>query len=231
MLKKNEAAPGDGAAPDDEHTENYNNFEPVSQRRYNLLDERVFNAFYKRWEIIEIRIIGAYGNDQLWEGYARGTVAGYFDDRDIFLSVVRALALSQKKYNVYFTLQIPDPRLIGRADNRLRANIQTTSDNNVRFYRWIPIDCDPVRPAGISASETELARAILLRNQIRDFILMTCDFKHVVTAVSGKRGACPHQTERRQGGQCRIHRLYQTVYRTCIRAVQYGSGRCGYYGL
>jgi hypothetical protein len=95
------------------------------------------------------------------------------------------MAISEQQSNVYFTLQVIDPRLIGRAFNRLKPTDQTTSDNNVRFFRWIPIDIDPVRPAGVSSSDSELHRAIEIRDMVRDWVVDTTDYAAPITAVSG----------------------------------------------
>lgn len=98
------------------------------------------------------------------------------------------MALQNQVNNIYFTLQVVDPRLIGRAYNKLKPSNLTTSDNNVKFYRWIPIDVDPVRPAGISSSDAELAKAIELRNIIRDYIVDTTGYAAPITAISGNGG-------------------------------------------
>ena len=99
-----------------------------------------------------------------------------------------SIAVKFQQSNIYFTLQIIDPRLIGRAYNKLKPTNQTTSDNNVIAYRWIPIDVDPKRPAGVSSSDSELKQAIEIRDIIRDYLLMTNRFKHIITAVSGNGG-------------------------------------------
>jgi hypothetical protein len=153
-----------------------------------LLQEEVFNQFVYDGEVIEVRIIGAYGKSSAWNGEsAKGTVSGYFDNFKSFSDSVN-LAIQLQQSNIYFTLQVIDPRLIGRAFNRLKPTSQTTSDNNVKYYRWIPIDIDPKRPAGVSSSESELQLAIETRDIILDYLLMTNRFKHIITAISGNGG-------------------------------------------
>ncbi|MBF0234849.1 MAG: hypothetical protein HQK65_17705 [Desulfamplus sp.] len=157
-------------------------------KRVSLLDEKVFNVFVRPGEVVEVRIIGANGKSPAWGNqFARGTVSGYFDDFELFRISVDS-AIQHQQSNIYFTLQVIDTRLIGRAFNRLKPSIVTTSDSNVTHYRWIPIDIDPKRPSGVSSSESELLKAITMRDLIRDYILMTGDFDHVLTAVSGNGG-------------------------------------------
>jgi len=45
------------------------------------------------------------------------------------------------------------PDLLARASNRVKAFAETTtSDSDILERRWMLVDCDPVRPAGISSS-------------------------------------------------------------------------------
>ncbi len=127
----------------------------------SLLQKEVFEDFVKPGEVTEVRAFIA-GKHQAWGNeFSRGIVAGYFDDFDLFSAAVKSLeALNHG--GIYFTLQVIDPRLIGRACNRMAVLKATTSDRDVLRYRWLPIDLDPVRPAGIPSSNAELAAAIAL---------------------------------------------------------------------
>ena len=152
--------------------------------KHNLLQEDVFNLFFKAGEVVEVRILKVWGNSPAWKGFAKGTVSGYFDN---FLSFKKAVfkAIQSQQNNIYFTLQIIDPRLIGRAYNKLKPTDLTTSDNNVMYYRWIPIDIDPERPSGVSSSDSELRSAIEIRDTIRDWIIDTTEYREIITAISG----------------------------------------------
>jgi hypothetical protein len=78
-----------------------------------------------------------------------GTVSGYFDD---FLTLAAAVARYDGQANSYFTLNEIDPRLIARANNRLRDRAKsTTADSDVLRRVWLPLDFDPMRPAGVAA--------------------------------------------------------------------------------
>jgi hypothetical protein len=89
----------------------------------------------------------------------RGTIAGYFDDAESLADAV--LAIDGTVPGVYLTLNPCKPALLARAANRLQERAQvTTSDADILRRRWLLIDFDPVRPAGISSTEREHGRAI-----------------------------------------------------------------------
>jgi hypothetical protein len=89
----------------------------------------------------------------------RGTISGYFDDVESLATAV--LALDGEVPGVYLTLNPCNPVLLARAANRLQERAQvTTSDADILLRRWLLIDFDPVRPAGISSNDREHGRAI-----------------------------------------------------------------------
>src|SRR5439155_3437167 len=62
---------------------------------------------------------------------------------------------------VYVTLNPCTPALLARSANRLTERAQqTTSDSDITQRCWLPIDFDPVRPAGISSTATEHDAAV-----------------------------------------------------------------------
>ncbi len=79
-----------------------------------------------------------------------------------------AMALSGKAEGVYFTLNPVNPALLARADNRVKPYAKhTTNDADILRRRWLPLDFDPKRPAGVSSTDQEhrlaLERAIECR--------------------------------------------------------------------
>jgi hypothetical protein len=89
----------------------------------------------------------------------RGTISGYFNDGEALANAV--LGLDGKVPGIYVTLNPCNPALLARAANRLQDRAQvTTSDANILRRRWLLIDFDPVRPAGISSTNHEHGRAI-----------------------------------------------------------------------
>src|SRR5258708_34551188 len=67
-----------------------------------------------------------------------------------------AVSYDGRAEGIYFTLNPVNPALIARASNRVKEYAEhTTSDNNIVKRISLPIDFDPVRPAGISSSNSE----------------------------------------------------------------------------
>lgn len=95
-----------------------------------------------------------------------GTVSGYYcDAHRAAHDVANKLARSGAE-GVYVTLNPINPIVMARADERLREYAKhTTSDDEIVRRRWLPLDFDPCRPSGISATEEE-AQAALVRAQI-----------------------------------------------------------------
>jgi hypothetical protein len=113
-------------------------------------------------DVIELRAIGV--RSRQWPSIT----SGYFVDREACANA--AVMLSPLAEGVYFTLNRINPALLARALNRLRGrddSSETTADHHVSRRLWLPIDCDPVRPKGISATEEErhwaLERAYAIR--------------------------------------------------------------------
>jgi len=99
------------------------------------------------------------------------TVAGYFDD----WAKLATAAVKLQARGIYVTLNPVQPALLARAHNRVRdlgAGDAATGDADIVARRWLPVDCDPARPAGISASAAEhelaLARARAIRDHLRE---------------------------------------------------------------
>jgi len=147
-------------------------------RRLSFLDPIVWNTFVNLGEVIEMRLIKFQG---------RSTMSGYFDCHDGFC---RAIRESEKLIHsgAYFTLQVIDPRLIGRSFNRLKQTDLTTADSNVLAYRWLPIDLDPLRPSGISSSDSELKAALELRDAVSEHVMQKMGFSAPIAAMSGNGG-------------------------------------------
>lgn len=119
---------------------------------------RAVKALRRPGEVAEIR---AFSN--------RGTTSGYFDD---FRELARCAAeLDDKGYQVYVTLNPVLPALLARSDNRVKTHLRaTTTDADIVKRTWLPIDLDPVRPSGISASEAEKRIATERANEIKGYL-------------------------------------------------------------
>jgi hypothetical protein len=113
-----------------------------------------------------------------------GVVAGYFDDHAALAAAIEAADTKYRAAGVYYALNRIDPALLGRACNRLKERAEyTTADNNVLWRRWLPIDLDSARPAGISSSDEEHAEAIQRARVISED--MTSEWGRPILADSG----------------------------------------------
>jgi hypothetical protein len=113
-------------------------------------------------DVIELRAIGVRGRQ--WPS----VTSGYFTDREA--CACAAVQLSPLAEGVYITLNRINPALLARALNRARGRDEpsdTTADHHVVRRLWLPIDCDPVRPKGISSTDAERALAVARAETIR----------------------------------------------------------------
>jgi len=180
----------------------------MKPEKLTLSNKNAFETFCRPGEVVEVRILNAYGKHKAWGGgFAKGVVAGYFDDHEAFVNSVKAVNGTDHG-GIYFTLQKIDNRLLGRAFNRLKPSIQTTSDNDVQAYRWLFIDIDPVRPSGISSSADELQQAHDKAQQVIAW-LSAQGFSKPVMAMSGN-------------GIHLLYRLHETpANESTIKFIQY----------
>ena len=114
-------------------------------------------------DVVELRVLEArttsYRNPHV--------ESGYFDD---WGKLVEAAATIGKAKGWYVCLNPVNPALLARAANRIRpvGKEPTTSDSDILQRRWLPIDLDAVRPAGISATDEEHKAALDFALLIRD---------------------------------------------------------------
>ena len=120
---------------------------------------RAISLIFHPGDVVEVRIPKTRA----------GVVAGYFDDH---AALAANIDLADAKYGasgIYYVINPFDPALLGRAYNRLKEKAEyTTADNNILRRKWLLIDLDPVRPAGISSSEEEHTAAIARARVIAD---------------------------------------------------------------
>jgi hypothetical protein len=96
-------------------------------------------------------------------------VSGYFDSAD---ALIAALPRIEAAKGIYFTLNPVLPDLLARRCNRLdyAASGETTGDQHIVRRRWLLIDVDPKRPAGISATDSEKEQAKSNAKAIREHL-------------------------------------------------------------
>lgn len=116
---------------------------------------RAVRVLYEPGTVVELR---AFSD--------KGSISGYFDDhREL---AVQAAKLDDRGYQIYTTLNPVSPALLARAENRIKQRPKdATKDGDIVERRWLPIDLDPCRPSGISASEAEKQAAALRAAEIK----------------------------------------------------------------
>src|SRR5215467_923301 len=98
-----------------------------------------------------------------------GTISGYFNDPGKLADA--ALRFDGRVPGIYITLNPCKPELIARAANRLREYVQiTTTDEQILRRQFVLIDCDPVRPTGISSTDAQHDRAITVARSVWDYL-------------------------------------------------------------
>lgn len=112
------------------------------------------------------------------------TISGYFTSADKMLEEYKKLNL--RGYSTYITLNGINPDCYSRAqcDRFVESPENTTSDGDIVGYEWLFVDLDPVRSAGISASDDEVENARQLARQVYRYMkdLGFCD---PIVAMSG----------------------------------------------
>jgi hypothetical protein len=107
-------------------------------------------------DVVELRaleVAGQYGRPV--------TVAGYYDFDHLREMAQAALRLDTGAKGIYFTLNPVKTALLARRCNRVEVagSGGTTSDGDILSRRWLPIDADPRRPAGVSSTAPEKTKA------------------------------------------------------------------------
>lgn len=121
--------------------------------------------WFRPGDVFEVRALDAVTAD-----YMRPHVeSGYFDYEHIG-DVPKALARLRACRGVYVTLNPVNQALLARAKNRIRSvgREPTTNDADIPRRRWLPVDCDAERPAGISSDAAEHEAAQEKAREIRD---------------------------------------------------------------
>lgn len=120
---------------------------------------RVLELLYQPGDVFEVRAPNCRDRGNARYAY---TCSGYFTGAllDPAVSAIEQLDQAAIAPGIYVTLNPVAPALLARAANRIQPRARETSqDKDVARRRWLLIDVDPVRPAGVSATDEELARA------------------------------------------------------------------------
>lgn len=123
---------------------------------------RTWQVFRQPDELLEMRIPAA--------GRFK-TISGYFNEPGALADGV--IGLTDEDFaGFYFTINPVKPDLLARAANRyVKYAKTTTSDVDIVALCWLPIDLDPKRPAGISATDAEHDAAIAKAHEARRWLI------------------------------------------------------------
>ena len=125
-------------------------------------------------DVFEVRAIGTAKKDIL---------SGYFRDAETLLKAFDTIDLRQR--NIYITLgKVKDECFARSQSERFLKSPQTSSDTEIVSYRWLFVDLDPVRTAGISSSNAELKDAEELSHTVLQY-MRDLGFEPPVIAASG----------------------------------------------
>ena len=141
----------------------------------------VFNPSSK---LVEIRLLG------------KNTYSGYFTNIDTLIAQLRPL-LDHNNYKyygamqAYFTLNEVNEDLYSREqrDVFVKKPKSTTTDGDIVRRRFVLIDLDPQRSAGISASNEEFEKAHMKCVDVYKYLLAN-GFKEPIITVSGNGYHC-----------------------------------------
>ena len=116
------------------------------------------------------------------------THSGYFTDTTALARCAEALDTDPAVHGIYVTLNEVNPALLARRANRIKMHLSrsdtTTGDADITRRRWLPIDIDPVRPGGVSATDAEHDRALKKAEEIAAW-LTALGFPAAVRGDSG----------------------------------------------
>ena len=129
--------------------------------------ENALKKIFQPGDVFEIRILDA----QTTSFNRPHTVSGYFDYEHIETVVNLIERDIRFARGIYYTPNPVENALLARACNRFRDMGQrdpSTADKDIPRRRWLLIDCDAVRPSGISSSKKEHDAALAKAAEIRD---------------------------------------------------------------
>lgn len=123
----------------------------------------------------EVRVIGTAGKKDI--------LSGYFVDAKTLLQKFDSIDVRNR--NIYITLgELKDECFSRSQSERFERTDSTTSDTEIVRYRWLFVDLDPVRTAGISSSDEELQKAKELSDVVYQY-MQGIGFEEPVKAMSG----------------------------------------------
>lgn len=114
------------------------------------------------------------------------TISGMFDNIDAAIKNVEKWASVPEVHNIYVTLNPVNDSLLARSYNSMKQySEQTTADADIIRRNLLLVDCDPMRPAGISSSDEEKQKAFERCNEVNQYLCDGMKWPKPVIADSG----------------------------------------------
>lgn len=132
-----------------------------------------WHVFKDDGKLVEVRILGKFA------------YSGYYKNIDKLIEDIKPYE-EMSDEQIYFTLNDIDDGCYGRLQSEkiVKSPKQTTNDNNITRRSWVLIDYDPVRVAGINATDEEFELAHKKAQQVFAY-LRKCGFSDPVICKSG----------------------------------------------
>lgn len=104
-----------------------------------------------------------------------GVIAsGYYNDLAAMTDAIEPMDAAGTYQGIFFTLNPINTALLARRVNHVIPRVSKkdalTANDDVTRRRWLPIDIDPIRPSGISATPEERQRAWQVAGLIKAFL-------------------------------------------------------------
>lgn len=115
-----------------------------------------------------------------------GVSGGFYRDRTKLIS--DAVLANSAGHNTYITMNeiTPDLDLYLKAPDQLcDPHSEATKDRHIVKRRWLLIDCDPIRPSKVSATDAEKAGAFQTVRQVRQYLVTEQGWPEPVMCDSG----------------------------------------------
>ena len=122
---------------------------------------QALSLLFPEGSVVELRALG------------ERTHYGYYTDQDKLARDAAILEGTPGMSGIYVTLNRVNPVLLSRCANRIKKAGQKepqTADTDITRRSWLPIDIDPVRPAGISSSDDEHTAALAKATRIQEYL-------------------------------------------------------------
>lgn len=121
--------------------------------------KKAISILFRPGDVVELRALGVQGRVH----------AGYFNDFEKMAN--EAARLSGNADGIYVVLNEINKDLLARSQNRLTVSPKNlTQDKDVIRRRWLPIDIDAKRPAGISSNSIEHEAALIAAQNISNWL-------------------------------------------------------------